>query len=46
MARKVQSQSKPAAEAQADAVFAQLLITAMRIYGASGVRGGKMLKAR
>jgi hypothetical protein len=39
MARKIQTQVKPAAETRySDAVFAQLLITTMRIYSVPGAR--------
>ena len=39
MARKIQTQVKPAAETRySDAVFAQLLITTMRIYSVPAAR--------
>lgn len=47
MVRKGQTQAKPSPRVQqTDAAFAQLLITAMRIYGDPVVRTGKARSSR
>jgi len=46
MARKLQKQTKPSSGTQSDAVFTQLMITAIRIYGDPCMRSGKALKTR
>jgi hypothetical protein len=47
MARKVRMPVKPAPRSQqADAMFTQLLITAMRIYGDSVINKGKTFRTR
>jgi hypothetical protein len=46
MARKVQKQTKPSSGTQRDAVFTQLMITAIRIYGDPCFSSRKVLKTR